>query len=114
VGTGFELRIDASVAKPSYTGNFTITNRAPEDPQSFELVGVLVDGTRYLKLSSVRNAKRAQIISKADGAATNLLSKVTTASIWPEIKPGTNLLSVAALETGQTWTMAYYNRFGGL
>ena len=114
VATGFELRIDASVAKPSYTGNFTITNQAEEKSQSFEVQGVLVDGTKYFKLSSVRNAKRVQTISKADGLPTNLLSKVTIASVWPEIKPGPNLLSVAASETGQTWTMAYYNKFGGL
>lgn len=114
VNTGFEMRIDASVTNPSYVGDFDITVRAPENPQTFEIQGVLVDGTKYFKLSTVRNAKRAQTIAKADGAATNLLSKVTSASMWPEIKPGVNVLSVGALETGQTWTMAYFNRFGGL
>ena len=114
VATGFELRIDGSAAVPIYTGNFTIGNKAPEEPQNFEVEGVFVDPTKYFKLSSVRNAKRAQIVSKEDGLATNLLSKVTSASVWPEIRPGTNLFSVAAAETGQHWVMAYYNRFGGL
>lgn len=114
VNTGFEMRIDAAVANPSYTGDFDITLKAPETPQTFEIQGVLVDGTKYFKLSTVRNAKRAQSIAKADGAVTNLMSKITSASVWPEIRPGDNILSVGALETGQTWTMAYFNRFGGL
>lgn len=114
VNTGFEIRVDGSVDNPSYSGNFTIRNRAPEVNQDFLIEGVLVDTTKYFKLSTVRNAKRAQVIAKGDGAATNILSKVTSASVWPEIRPGTNLLSVAASEIGQVWTMAYYNRFGGL
>jgi hypothetical protein len=114
VNTGFEIRIDGSVDNPSYTGDFTIRNRAPEDNQDFVIEGVLVDTTKYFKLSTVRNAKRAQTIAKVDGASTNLLSKMTPASVWPEIRPGTNLLSVAASESGLAWTMAYYNRYGGL
>lgn len=114
VPTGFELRVDGSVAKPTYTGDITIRTKAPEEPQDFEVEGVLVDATRYFKLSSVRNEKRAQVVSREDGAVTNVLSKMTAASVWPEIRPGTNLLSVAAAETGQNWVMAYYNRFGGL
>lgn len=114
VATGFELRIDGTLTKPTYSGNVTIRNKAPEEPQNFEVVGVVVDTTKYFKLSSVRNAKRAQVISREDGAATNVLSKVSTESVWPEIRPGTNLLSVVAAEPGQSWVMAYYNRYGGL
>lgn len=114
VGTGIELRIDGSTDNPSYSGDFDITLKSPTSPQIFSIQGVLVDTTKYFKVSSVRTKKRAQIILKSDGSATNLLSKITTASVWPEIKPGTNLLSVKATETGQAWTLAYYNRFGGL
>jgi hypothetical protein len=114
VNTGFEIRIDATVENAAYGGDFTIRNRAPEDNQDFIIEGVLVDATKYFKLSTVRNAKRAQTISKTDGTPTNILSKVSATSVWPEIKPGVNLLSVAASEVGQAWTMAYYNRFGGL
>jgi Phage tail protein len=114
VNTGFEIRIDATAENTTYGGDFTIRNRAPEDNQDFVIQGVVVDGTKYFKLSTVRNFKRAQTISKVDGTPTNILSKVTPASVWPEIKPGMNLFSVAASEIGQAWTMAYYNRFGGL
>lgn len=114
VATGLELRIDGSIDNPAYTGDFDITLKSPEEPQIFSIDGVLVDTSQYFKLSTVRNKKRAQAVDKSDGSTVNLLSKVAATSVWPEIKPGTNLLSVAATETGQTWTMAYYNRFGGM
>jgi len=114
VATGFELRIDQSVANPTYTGDLDITVMSPTDPQVFSVEDVVIDGAKYFKLSTVRNAKRVQSIAKADGAAINLLSKVSDASVWPEIKPGMNVISVAAAEFGQAWTLAYFNRFGGL
>ena len=35
-------------------------------------------------------------------------------SVWTELIKGTNSVSVQAAETGQAWSMEYYNRFGGL
>lgn len=114
VETGFELRIDRSVDNPSYSGDLVIVNQAQAAPQSFVAEGVIVDTTKYFKLSSVRNAKRVQSIAVADGAVTNLLAKMTTDSVWPVLQPGTNVFSVAAAEDGQVWTLAYFNRHGGL
>lgn len=114
VPTGFELRVDRTVANPSYSGDLTITVKAPESPQILEMEDITVDTLKYFKMSSVRNAKRVQNIALADGAATNLLSKMTPESVWPELNPGINVISVGALETGQAWTLAYFNRFGGL
>lgn len=115
VETGFEVRIEQAVANPSYTGKFDIkVQQEPEAPQVFTVNPVTVDGTKYFKLSTLQNAKRVQRIAKADGSVTNLLLYVPNTSVWPQIKPGTNLFSVAALETGQAWTMAFFNRYGGL
>jgi hypothetical protein len=112
--TGLELRIDRTVANPSYFGDISVTLKSPVDPQIFVAEAVTVDTLKYFKLSSVPNAKRVQSIAVADGAITNLLGKMTTDSVWPEIRPGTNALSVACAENGQKWSMAYFNRFGGL
>lgn len=112
--TGFELRVDRTVANPIYTGEVEITLKSPEDPQLFKVDPVTVDTTQYLYLSSVQNAKRIQSIAVADGAATNLLSKMTSDSVWPLLQPGKNYITVAAGEAGQKWTLAYFNRFGGL
>lgn len=114
VATGFELRVDADIDNVSYLGDLDITLKSPETPQLLKVEGVTIDTSKYFKMSSVRNAKRVESIAVVDGVRTNLLAKMTTESVWPEIKPGTNLLSVAAAEFGQHWTMAYFNRFGGL
>lgn len=115
VETGFEVRVDQTVANPAYTGPFDIVmQREPELAQIFSVNPATVDGTHYLKLSTVQNKKRIQTILAADGSATNLLLYVTDESVWPAIKPGMNLFSVGALETGQAWTMAFFNRYGGL
>lgn len=114
ISTGFEMRIDATPAQPAYTGLVTVTLNSFGEAHGFTVTPVTIDGTKYFKLSSVRNAKRVQSVSLADGSLTNLLSGVTGDSIWPEIKPGENTISVAAAENGQVWTMAYFNRYGGL
>ena len=114
IETGFELRVDGTVENPAYTGSLTFKLTSFGEEQIFTITPVTVDGQRYFKLSTVRNAKRAQAVSLADGSLTNLLSGVTGGSVWPVIRPGKNVLSVAAAETGQVWTMAYFNRFGGL
>lgn len=114
VATGYELKIVTSVANPSYTGSVTIVTKAPETPQTFEVESVLIDDTKYFKLSSVRNAKKAASIRVVDGDSANLLSYVTPESVWPELNPGQNSVSVGSEENGQVWTLAYFNRFGGL
>lgn len=114
IDTGMELRIDQTVDNPSYSGDLEIILRSPIDPQTFAIGPVMIDGSKYFKLSSVPNAKRVQSVALADGATTNLLAKMSGDSVWPKIKPGENVLSIAAAETGQVWTLAYFNRFGGL
>lgn len=114
VPTGFELRVDRTVDNPSYTGAVKITHTAQLQPQVFEITPVTIDTTKYFKLSTVRSKKRVYNVSVADGYLTNLLAWVTDVSVWPEIKPGQNLFSIQASEFGQVWTLAYFNRYGGL
>lgn len=114
VETGLELRIDSTPANVAYTGDITISNTAFEIPQIYVVEDITINTAKYFKLSSVRNAKRVQNISLVDGAPTNLLAKLTADSVWPVIKPGENVLTVAASEPDQAWTLAYFNRFGGL
>lgn len=114
IPTGFELRIDAAVANPSYTGALDITMLSQLLPQLFEVDPVTIDGTKYFKLSTMQSKKRVQNILVATGEETNLLADVSASSVWPKIKPGQNVLSVAAEETGQAWTLAYFNRFGAM
>lgn len=114
IDTGYELRIDFTADNPNYLGPIIITHTAFLQEQLFKVDPVAIDGNKYFKLSSVANAKRVQNVAKADGTLTNLLAVMTGESVWPVLKPGENLLSVAAAENGQAWSMAYFNRYGGL
>ena len=114
IATGFEVRVQRTVGNPSYTGALEIVMRSPIEAQAFEVDPVTIDTDKYFKLSTVRHAKRVVSIAHVDGNITNLLGSVTSLSVWPEIKPGTNVISVSAEEPNQAWTLAYFNRFGGL
>jgi hypothetical protein len=113
--TGFELRISQTPENAAYTGSLDVSvQQEPSDPQVFRVDPVTVNATSFFKLSTIHGAKRVQKIATVDGAPTNLLADVTDESVWPEILPGTNLLKVIATETGQAWTLAYFNRYSGL
>lgn len=114
VPTGFELRVQRSVINPSYTGSLIITNKMPDDSlQIFEIDPVTIDTDKSFKLSTVKNAKRVGNVAVIDSEFTNLLANVLT-GVWPELRFGENLISVEAEENDQLWTLAYFNRFGGL
>ena len=114
VATGFELKIESAEANPDYTGNLIIVTKSPVLPQTFEVDNVTVNIAKYFKLNSVAGSKRVQNIAVADGTLTNLLDRKTDASVWPKLNPGENVITVSAAESGQAWTLAYFNRFGGL
>lgn len=114
IDTGYELRVEASIPNVAYSGPITIISTAFGEPQLVEVDPITVDVTQYFKFSSVRNAKRVATVAVADGIFTNQLAKMSDESVWPVLKPGENLITVAATEPDQTWTMVYYNRFGGL
>lgn len=112
--TGFELRVDATLENPGYTGEFDIGMKAFGLPQSFQVGSAMVDGLTFFKLSTVDGAKRVSNVAKADGAIINLLDQMMEGSVWGKIQPGQNVLTVKATEAGQKWTLAYFNRFVGL
>lgn len=114
IDTGYEMRIDSTEDNPNYTGAMILTHTAFAEDQMFKVDPITVDGLRYFKMSSVANAKRVQSVTKADGTLTNLLAVLAGDSVWPRLRPGENTLKVAAAENGQAWTMAYFNRYGGL
>jgi hypothetical protein len=115
VDTGFEVRVQHSVTNVAYTGALHISmQREPEIAQVFTVDPVTIDATKHLKLSTIRNAKRIQNVDNSDGVTTNLLMHMTDDSVWPKIQAGTNLFKVSSAENGQDWTLAFFNRYGGL
>jgi hypothetical protein len=114
IDTGYELRVDQTVEVPSYTGPFTITHTAFQKDQLFKVDPATVDGIKYFKLTTVTNAKRVSEVYKADGTVNNLLPVMTGDSVWPVLRPGQNIFRIAAAQPGLAWTLAYFNRYGGL
>lgn len=121
VDTGFELTIKATPARPSYVGGFDfVLKPTGGTPQTFTVTpNVTIDGTKYLKLTTIPAGNRRSLenIAVADGTATNLMAKVATASVWPMIQPGENLFQIFVadnLQLGQKFSFAYFNRYGGL
>lgn len=117
LSTGFEFTVKATAPRPTYNSGFTFIMQSPSIPQQFELSApIIVDATQYLKLTTIRKMRRIQNIRVADGVATNLMSKMTLGSVWPEILPGNNELTIGinGAQTGQKFQFAYFNRYAGL
>lgn len=112
VPTGFEVRVQRTVAVPTYSGPIEIINRTIN--QGFKITQVTVDTIKTFQMSSIKNKKRAVNVDLGDGTETNLLAYVDSASLWPELRPGENLVSVKAATSGQTYVLAYFTRYGGL
>lgn len=112
VSSGLEIRVDRSVAVPAYSGPVIISVENFKGVQTITVDPVTVDTTKSFKVSSVQGHKRAQSEALLDGSVINLLKGMT--GVWPELQPGDNLVNVKAATPGQTWTLAYFNRFGGL
>lgn len=114
IDTGYELRVDHTLDVVTYTGGLTITHTAFDEDQVFAINPVTIDGSKYFKLSTVRNAKRVSAVYTADQTFDNLLARLSGDSVWPVLRPGENVFKMAAAQTGMAWTMAYFNRYGGL
>lgn len=112
ISAGFEIRVDRSVALPAYSGPVTIKVENSEGIQTIIVNPVTIDTVQSYKMSSVQGQKRVQAETIADGVITNLLKNKS--GDWPELQPGENLISVSADTPGQAWTLAFFNRFGGL
>lgn len=116
IPTGFELKVEASEAKPSFNGLLMLNLQHPGlSEENFFVEPVLIDATQYFSLSTAK-PKRVRTIPTAGGDIVNLMSNVADSSVWPKILPGQNAISVTALaeNVGQNWTLAFFSRFGGL
>jgi len=114
VETGYELRVESTEDNLDYTGPLTLTTTAWGVETTYEVDPVTIDATTYFKINSVKGLRRVQSIEVVDGTPTNLLAAVSDGAIWPYLKPGECSFKIEATENDQAWTLAYFNRFGGL
>ncbi len=105
------MRVDKG-AGGAFTGIQTVVNGAPVD-QVFT-VTVTVDTAKYFEMNTRRGAKYVRNVNISNGVITNLLTTMTVSSVWPKLFPGANNFAVIQNISGQTWTLTYYARYGGL
>ena len=115
VPSGFELRIQTTPAVPSYVGGIAIHNVFRDGTfQEFHLQNITVTDSLYLELNTVRSTRHVYNVMLPSKEAINLLAKMGMTATWPEFLPGENLFSVGGASAGLRWTLAYFNRYGGL
>jgi hypothetical protein len=111
ISAGFELRVDRSVEVPAYSGPVTVRVENTK-VTTITVDPVTINTLQSYKMSSVQGQKRVQNEALIGAEIINLLKNMS--GDWPELEPGENLISVIADTPGQTWTLAFFNRFGGL
>lgn len=120
VPTGFVLKIESSLARPSYTGIIyaTVVDLNNTDESSLLTITGTVDATAYAKISTEKGNKYAKQFGVVSGLVTAdyLSTVVISGSLaqWPQLQPGENRFFVNAANAGQAWTLTYFARFGGL
>jgi hypothetical protein len=112
ISAGFEVRIDRTVELVSYSGPVTIMVENSAGIQILTVNPATINTVQSFKMSSVQGKKRVQAEAIIDGSITNLLKNKS--GVWPELQPGENLISISADQPGQTWTLAFFTRFGGM
>lgn len=111
--TGFELRIEGT-----YTGPLAFFNAFPDGYQYMGLMDVVIDSSQRFELNTVRSLRGVYNVELPGGDnMVNILAKMDKNADWPEFRHGANKLAVYAdhaVGAGLTWTLGYFNRFGGL
>lgn len=111
------LRVDSSVARPSFTGTLNIFVQSGLQANSFSVdVDSPIDADWFFRMDSspFLGQKYIRRIKVSDGTQQNLLGDMHAGSVWPLLRRGINVFEVFASSPGQDWSLEYYARFGGL
>ncbi len=109
VPSGFELRIFGTIDKPIYRDRIVVVMRN----QTFDINSVEIDATHYFRLITMKTSRLVETVNTENSERNSLLKNVVQ-SKWIEFKPGENVFSIGAMESGLAWELRYSNRFGGL
>lgn len=110
VPSGFVLT--ASMAAATYSGVIKMINSAPT-PETFLTTTTVIDATHRFEISTILGSKYVRHVNPTTGVPTNLMGLVVQSSEWPQLYPGPNSFAFMA-GTTQTWSLRYFNRYGGI
>lgn len=113
ISTGFVLDVtDSASSADMVNGELRVINENP-DLELF-IVTATVSSTLSLELSTVTGNKYIRAITVATGAQTSILGKQAAGSSWLQLDEGVNNFRVVSAQPGQTWSLEYFARYGGL
>lgn len=110
IPVGFKVTINAGLV-PTYDDLLIIG--LVWDISEVVRFDAVIDATHSVVYSSVPGEKYLRQVSD-EGARVNLLGTVIGDPKWLQLQRGSSLFCVAGTEEGQTWTLEYYARYGGL
>lgn len=116
IAVGFELKVESSSALPSYTGDLTVRNTVRGLNHDLKLKNVTVDGSRYVMLNSTKTLRYVRSIPTLGDpdVFTDIYAKLDEGFEWPELLPGSNVISILTGTDGSSFTLGYIPRYGGL
>lgn len=112
ISTGFKVQITTPL--DPYSGDFTIRNTVRGKNHDFVMLAADVNIHDLIELETTRTQRYLRNVSVSDGSFITLLGKIGPDSEWPELLPGTNVISIITDAVGLNYTLRYFNRFGGL
>jgi hypothetical protein len=110
IPTGFVLDVESSAGNTDYTGSITVT----VDDKEIGVTETTVDAGDLFRVSTVIGEKYIRNVTVPGGVATSLLGVLLADITWIQLTPGVHEVSVEGTETGQTWELSYFARYGGL
>lgn len=110
--TGFMLEVVQASATAMSPGELRVINENPAE--TLFIINATVDATHLFRLGTVSGNKFVQTVTISTGAALSILGNQVDGSAWVQLAPGANKFRVATADPGQTWTLTYYEKYGGL
>lgn len=113
IPVGFIMDISADSGGTTFTNSeVRIINTTPT--LQFYAVVATVDSTKFLRVSTVQGDKYVKQYPLPSGTPTNILGKATPGNIWWPLQKGINKIKVQVATPGQSWSIHYFARYGGL
>jgi len=115
LSAGFIVQIKAPTDMDAFSGDFIVRNTVRGIDHEFRFSDAVINTTKFVELNTQRYQRYLRSVPvDEDDPFTDILAKMDLQSEWPELLPGTNVISIITEAVGLSFTLNYVNRFGGL
>jgi hypothetical protein len=114
VDVGFIVDVTLPSGGTAFSGEFRLVNNTPSTQINI-VSPIAVSSTQFFRISTVQSSKYARQYPLPSGLPTNILSKVSSGSVWMGLRRrSTNKIQILTATAGLNWTLSYYASYGGL